>query len=91
MSTSENKMLNHRVDRMEQRMDDWDKLAHGLEATMLLMLKEQQIMKKDIESLKEGQIQLAPGQAQLMRTTSEIQEQQGKMMAILLQLIDRIP
>lgn len=91
MSTSENKMLNHRVDRMEQRMGDWDKLAHGLEATMLLMLKEQQIMKKDIESLKEGQIQLALGQAQLMRTTSEIQEQQGKMMAILLQLIDRIP
>ena len=93
------------MDRVEQKMEDWDKLLHGMEATVTLILKDQEIMKSDISVLKKdvsllkndvselkvGQTQLAIGQMQLVKTTNEIKDQQSQMMAILLQLIDRIP
>ena len=52
MSTSEIKMLTRRVDRLEHRMDDWDKLAHGIEDTITLILQEQQTMKSNIFLLR---------------------------------------
>ena len=98
MSNPRIEMLERRVDRIEQRMEDWDKLLHGMETTVTLILKDQQVMKKNIAKLEEGQArleegldQLAVGQMQLFTTTSEIKDQQAQMMAILLQLIDRIP
>ena len=91
--------------RVEQHMEEWDKLFHGMESTISLILKDQQVMKKDIAVLKEGQarlekgqikleegqVQLAVGQMQQIQTTNEMKDQQSQMMAILLQLIDRIP
>ena len=93
------------MDRVEQRMEDWDKLLHGMEATVTLILKDQQVMKKDIAELKkgqarlekgqarleDGQVQLALGSMQLVKTTNEIKDQQSQMMAILLKIIDRLP
>ena len=93
------------MDRIEQHMEDWDKLLHGMETTVTLILKDQQVMKKSIAKLEEGQArlekgqasleegldQLAVGQMQLFTTTSEIKDQQAQMMAVLLQLTDRIP
>ena len=79
------------MDKAEQRMDDWDKLAHGLESTISLILKDQKVMKADISQLKQDVNQLALGQIKLMETTSRIEGQQSQMMAILLKIIDRLP
>ena len=86
------------MDRVEQRMDDWDTLLHGIEATVTVILKDQEVMKsdlsllkKDVSELKQGQIQLALGQVELVKTTNEIKDQQSQMMGILLKIIDRLP
>ena len=58
---------------------------------MIQILKDQGPVKADIRDLKEGQIQLAMGQAELVTTTNELKEGQAKMMAMLLQIVDRLP
>ena len=91
MSNPRIEMLEYRVDRIEQHMENWDKLLHGIETTITVILKDQEVMKSDISVLKQDVNQLALGQIKLMETTSRIENQQSQMMAILLKIIDRLP
>ena len=98
MTNARIEMLEYRMERSEQQMEDWNKLARGIEATIAQILKDQAVMqadvstlKQDVSTLKQDVNQLALGQIQLMETTNQIKDQQSQMMAILLNIIDRLP
>ena len=90
MSSPDIRMLENRMDKLEERTENWNKLLHGMADTVTLMFREQKQMMVDISELnvgqknlkvkmvrlEEGQVQLALAQVQNMVAVNEIREQQ---------------
>ena len=104
MSSPDIRMLESRMDKLEGRTENWDKIFHGMEYIISLTLNkvdklevraewlENKIdtMSNKVDRLEEGQVQLALAQVQSMAAIKEVSEKQGAMAVTMMEILNRI-